>query len=284
MHTQLPSNALLMRRRFLQGAAGSAALAIVSPSALAAKDDALAQPQVVLIDLAMKQRMLVQRCTKLYVQSILNARVSDAKRLIADSISRIDAAYAKQYAAEAAKEDNGTMMRTLGTIGRDWPKLRALIQKAPSEKALADLVTQSEALSKQINQSMGAMDMFLSRSPIGAMVATAGKQCFISQRIATYYFLRALKYNPEEATRLINDLVKDYEYNAKLLEKSPDNTAEIKFLLQLGGTQWPYFKEAINVQSRDEATQLDYNVATAAENMLEVLERTNLLYYKLATS
>ena len=76
----------------------------------------------------------------------------------------------------------------------------------------------------------------------------------------------------------------DDKNNARLLEKGADNTTEIKFLHQLGGTQWPYFKEAINVKMREDPTQLDYNVATAAENMLEVLERTNLLYYKIATN
>jgi len=93
-----------------------------------------------------------------------------------------------------------------------------------------------------------------------------------------------MNLKPDEATRLIADLVKDFEYNADLLAKSAENTAEIKFLLQLGGTQWPYFKEAINMQNRADATQHDYNVATAAENMLEVQERTSLLYYKLATT
>jgi len=96
-----------------------------------------------------------------------------------------------------------------------------------------------------------------------------------------YYFLKVLKHKPEEANQEIARLVGDFEYNKASLEKGKENSTEIKFLLQLAGTQWPYFKEAVNAKQRTDASQHDYNVATAAENMLEVLDRTNLLYYKL---
>lgn len=284
MVEQFLSQGVVARRRFLQTSAGAAVLAFNAPAVLAAKDASLAQVQVSQIELVIKQRMLVQRCVKFYAQSLLNARGSDAKRLTIDSIARVDAAHAKQVAEESKKEGgNFQSMNTLEKISKEWPKLRAILQKPPAEKALPDVIQQSEWLVKQINQSTGASDMYLSRSPIGVLFATSGKQTFISQRIATYYFLRALNHNPDEAARIITDLMRDYEVNARLLEKGTDNTTEIKFLHQLGGTQWPYFKEAINVKMREDPTQLDYNVATAAENMLEVLERISLLYYKLAT-
>ena len=283
MVEQFLSPGFVVRRRFLQTSAGAAALVLSSPSVFAAKDASLGQSQVSQIDLVIKQRMLVQRCVKFYAQSLLNARTSDSKRLTTDSIARIDTAHAKQVEEESKKEGNFQSMNVLGKISKEWPKLKAILLKAPNEKALPELLQISESLVKQLNQSTGAADMYLSRSPIGVLFATSGKQTFISQRIATYYFLRALDHATDEASRIITDLTRDYEVNARLLEKGVDNTTEIKFLHQLGGTQWPYFKEAINVKKREDPTQLDYNVATAAENMLEVLERISLLYYKLAT-
>lgn len=271
------------RRRLLQGTVATGLLALAPQASWGAKEDSLTQQTVILIDLSTKQRMLLQRCTKLYLQLLLNSRSSDAKRLLNDSFSRIEAAYAKQYAAESVRESNIQNIIKLELLGREYPKFRALLQKPPSEKALPELVEKSESVVRIANQTAGATDQFLSRSPIGLLTATAGRQCFISQRIATYYFLRSLNHQPDVATRVISDLMTDYENNARLLEKGVQNTTEIKFLLQLAGTQWPYFKEAINVKTREDPTQLDYNVATAAENMLEVLERTNLLYYKIAT-
>lgn len=271
------------RRHLLQASVATGLLALAPQVSWAAKEDSLTQQQVILIDLATKQRMLLQRCAKLYLQLLLNSRSSDAKRLLTDSFSRIETAYAKQYAAESLRESNIQNIIKLELLGREYPKYRALLQKPPSEKALPELVEKSESLVRIANQTAGATDQFLSRSPIGLLTATAGRQCFISQRIATYYFLRSLNHQPDVATRVISDLMTDYENNARLLEKGVQNTTEIKFLLQLAGTQWPYFKEAINVKTREDPTQLNYNVATAAENMLEVLERTNLLYYKIAT-
>ena len=282
----MPSSCLVSaeRRRLLQATVATGLLALAPQSSWGAKEDSLTQQIVILIDLSTKQRMLLQRCTKLYLQLLLNSRSSDAKRLLSDSFSRIEAAYAKQYAAESVRESNIQNIIKLDLLGREYPKFRALLQKPPSEKALPELVEKSESVVRIANQTAGATDQFLSRSPIGLLTATAGRQCFISQRIATYYFLRSLNHQPDVATRVISDLMTDYENNARLLEKGVQNTTEIKFLLQLAGTQWPYFKEAINVKTREDPTQLDYNVATAAENMLEVLERTNLLYYKIATS
>jgi hypothetical protein len=283
MHIPLSSRPSTARRSLLQGAAATGLLALAPQIARGAKEDSLTQQQVTLIDLSTKQRMLLQRCTKLYLQLLLNSRSSDAKRLLSDSFSRIETAYAKQYAAESLRESNIQNIIKLDILGREYPKFRTLLQKPPSEKALPELVEKSESLVRVANQTAGATDQFLSGSPIGLLTATAGKQCFISQRIATYYFLRSLNHQPDVAARLIGDLMTDYENNARLLEKGVQNTTEIKFLLQLAGTQWPYFKEAINVKTREDPTQLNYNVATAAENMLEVLERTNLLYFKIAT-
>ena len=272
------------RRSFLTNTIGGLVLASFVPTALA-KDDDVAQHHVTLIDYAAMQRMLVKRAAKLYVQFLVGARTSDAKRLISDSISRFESINAKHNAAASgAGSTMYTIAKALENIRQDWPKLRALLLKTPTDKNLPEVIAQSEALSKQINQSTQSADMFLSRSPIGQFMGIAGKQCYISQRLAMFYFLKVLKYKPEEAAQEITKLVGDFEYNKSFLEKGKENSAEIKFLLQLAGTQWPYFKEAINAKQRTEASQQDYNVATAAENMLEVLERINLLYYKLATS
>lgn len=272
------------RRAFLAKTIGGLVLTSFVPMALA-KDDEIAQLQVTLIDYAATQRMLVQRATKLYAQYLVGARTSDAKRLISDSISRFESINAKHNAdAKGAGSTNYTVAKALDTISQDWPKFRAVLLKTPTEKNLPDVIAQSEALSKQINQSTAPSGLFLSRSPVGQYMAIAGKQCYISQRLAMFYFLKVLKFKPEEADQEIARLAGDFEYNKSFIEKGKENSTEINFLLQLAGTQWPYFKEAINAKQRTEAGQQDYNVATAAENMLEVLERTNLLYYKLATS
>ena len=272
------------RREFLANVTGGLVLGSFVPVVFA-KDDALAQNEINLIDYAAKQRILIQRLSKLYAQFLVGARTSDAKRLISDSVSRFESINAKHNAAaEVAGTTNFNITKALRNISQDWPKLRALLLRVPAEKSLPEVIVQSEALAKQINQSTGAADMYLSRSSIGQLMGVSGKQCYISQRLAMFYFLKVLKHKPEEADQDIARLVGDFEYNKSFLEKGKENSTEIKFLLQLAGTQWPYFKDAIHAKQRTEASQQDYNVATAAENLLEVLERINLLYYKLATS
>jgi len=283
------------RRQLLRGF-GAAAVLLISPFAYAAGKEpssassaavaTVAAPtlsQIDLINLAVRQRTLVQRMAKLYAQVLVGARVSDAKRLITESTSRFDALHTThKNAAAGMGSTNYQIAAALERIDKAWPKYRTLLEKQPSEKQLEELANQCEDLSKQINQSTGASAQFMSTSPIGQLVDRSGKQCYLSQRIAKDYFFRALKYGVEVANREIADARKEFVDNAVLLAKAPENTTEIKFLLQLAATQWPYFDDAVSSQGRQETAELDYNVATTAENMLEVLERTNLLYFKLS--
>lgn len=274
----------LPRRRFLQGAAGMAAL-LASPVILAAKENAAAPAksvsQIELINIAVRERMLIERTSKLYAQTLVAARTSDAKRLITDSVSRFDALYSV-HKGSASASSSFQENSTLESRDRAWAKYRSLLERAPTEKNLSELVSAGESLSRLINQTTGASAQFLSGSTIGQLVDRSGKQCYLSQRIAKSYFYRALKFNVEEANRQIADARKDFMENAAFLAKAHENTMEIKFLLQLATTQWPYFDDAISQQGKHSSSQSDYNVATTAENMLEVLERTNQLYFKLS--
>lgn len=269
---------------------GGAALMLGSPLAHAAPVAAASAPagpaltQIDLINLAVRQRTLIQRMTKLYAQVLVGARTTDAKRLIQDSISRFDTLHGThKSAASGMGSTNYQVTAVLDKISKAWAKLRTDIAKAPTDKALPDICSQCEDISRLINQSTGASAQFLSGSPIGQLVDRSGKQCYLSQRIAKNYFLRALGQSADEASREIGDARKEFIDNAAFLAKAPENTTEIKFLLQLGATQWPYFDDAVS-QSHKGSNELDYNVATTAENILEVLERTNLLYFKLSAS
>lgn len=269
---------------------GGAALLLGSPLARAASAATTSAPagpaltQIDLINLAVRQRTLIQRMTKLYAQVLVGARTTDAKRLIQDSISRFDTLHGThKSAASGMGSTNYQVTAVLDKISKAWAKLRTDMAKAPTDKALPDICSQCEDLSRLINQSTGASAQFLSGSPIGQLVDRSGKQCYLSQRIAKNYFLRALGQNADEASREIGDARKEFVDNAAFLAKAPENTTEIKFLLQLGATQWPYFDDAVS-QNHKSSTELDYNVATTAENILEVLERTNLLYFKLSSS
>lgn len=274
---------LAQRRHLLQGIG----LLLASPLAFAAKEPTPAAvpalSQIDMINLAIRQRTLIQRLTKLYAQILVGARASDAKRLIAESSTRFDSLHTThRNAATKSEATNYQVASTLEKIAKAWPLFRSIVEKPPAEKSLGAVASQCEDLSRLINQSSGASAQFLSSSPIGQLVDRSGKQCYLSQRIAKNYFLRVLQYNVEEANRDIAEARRDFTENAAILAKAGENTTEIKFLLQLGATQWPYFDDAVSSQNRKDTTELDYNVATTAENMLEVLERTNLLYLKLS--
>ena len=274
----------LDRRQFLKGCAGITAFFVGSPL-WAAKEVVATKilSQIELINIAVRERSLIERTGKLYAQFLASARASDAKRLIADAISKFDQLYILHQGSTLAGSGSSVSASTLQARDRAWAKYRALLERSPVEKSLSDLVEAGDALSKLINQTAGASAQFLSGSEIGQLVERSGRQCLLSQRMAKNYFFRALKFNQEEASRQIAEARKEFMEGAAFLAKAKANTMEIKFLLQLAATQWPYFDEAVAQQGKSGGTsQLDYNVATAAENMLEVLERTNLLYFKLS--
>ncbi|WP_018607328.1 hypothetical protein [Uliginosibacterium gangwonense] len=272
------------RRRFMYAGLAIVASPVLSAAPVATPKETNGGPplQVEYILLANQRRTLVQRIAKLYAQAVVGARVSDAKRVISDSVKRFDAL---QQAHLDAYQRSGTpnyqIESTLQRIGSDWIKFRALVSAQPSLANLPALANQCTSLSSLINQSAGPTSLFLSGSPLGQLVDYSGKQCLLSQLIAKCYFFRALGYQGEEASRQIAEASKEFAENAQLLAKAPENTGEIKSLLLLAQTQWPYFEEAVSKLERKDAAQFDYNVATTAENIYEVLDRTNLLYYKL---
>jgi len=276
------------RRRFMYAAAAliaspSLSAAPVANSAPAAAPAAGGPPlQVEYIRLANQRRTLVQRIAKLYAQAVVGARASDAKRLIADSAKRFDALHqAHLDAFQRSGTPSYQIESTLQRIGADWIKYRTLASGQPSLANFSALAEQCTSLSSMINQSAGPSSLFLTNSKLGQLVDYSGKQCLLSQMMAKCYFFRVSGYQSEEANRQIAEASKEFAENAKLLAKAQENTGEIKSLLLLAQTQWPYFEEAVGKLERKDATQFDYNVATTAENIYEVLDRTNLLYYKL---
>lgn len=238
-------------------------------------------PQVELVYLANRQRGLIQRIAKLYAQSLMGVRASDAKRVLGDSVSRFEVLHEAQIAAQQRSgSENYQIESTLKRVTTDWARFRALVTSTPSAKNLPDIAAQCDGLSSRVNQSAGPTALFLSNSRIGQLVDYSGKQCLLSQQMAKCYFFRALNHQRDECARQIAEARREFAENAILLSKAPENSGEIKSLLLLASTQWPYFEEAVTKVERNDSSQFDYNVATTAENMYEVLERINQLYYK----
>jgi len=122
----------------------------------------------------------------------------------------------------------------------------------------------------------------LSGTQSGKLVALAGRDRMLSQRISKFYFLQAAGLQSAQITAEIEAERKEFVANMQILKKSPENTKAIQSALGLAETQWLFFDMGLQSakNSQDLANQRN-NVAVASENIFQVMDQLVASYTSL---
>ncbi|WP_317924032.1 type IV pili methyl-accepting chemotaxis transducer N-terminal domain-containing protein [Cupriavidus sp. TA19] len=229
------------------------------------------------INKAGRQRMLSQRMAKAYCQVGLGIEVERSKRILEESVALFD----RQLADLKSFAPTSEIRETYDSLGQTWIVYKQLLTGSePNPENAKKIATASEDVLKLAQQGTVQLEKH-SGTAAGKLINVAGRQRMLSQRIAKASMFRAWGITSPQMARELDSATREFAAAQELLTVARQNTPAIRSELQLAGSQWLFFEEALNQTGVSRAEQLR-NIATTSERILQVMDDVTGMYEAMA--
>ncbi|WER48019.1 type IV pili methyl-accepting chemotaxis transducer N-terminal domain-containing protein [Cupriavidus sp. WKF15] len=229
------------------------------------------------INKAGRQRMLSQRMAKAYCQAGLGVEIERSKKIMEQSMILFD----KQLADLKTFSPTPEIKETYDRLGQAWTIYRQLLTGSePNPENVKKIAMASEDVLKLAQQGTMQLETH-SGTVAGKLINVAGRQRMLSQRIAKISMLRAWGIDSPQIAQELDTASREFAAAQELLAAAPQNTPAIRGELQLAGTQWLFFEEALKQTGVSRAEQLR-NIATTSERILQVMDNVTGMYEGMA--
>ncbi len=268
----LPVNSTRRRLMFALGALPFVSLAVH------AKEAEL--PMLEAVNQAGRQRSFPQRIAKFYAQQLCGVKADEAGPLKLKAIELFEQQY-RALTDFATRRNAKDILDTYAKMGRIWDSYKSVATGPVNLDGLKQIATMSEQL-LDLAQLGTTQFAALSGTQFGKLVAMAGRDRMLSQRISKFYFLQAAGLQSAQIAAEIEAERKEFVANMQILKKSPENTKAIQSALGLAETQWLFFDMGLQSakNSQDLANQRN-NIAVASENIFQVMDQLVAAYTSL---
>jgi AmiR/NasT family two-component response regulator len=214
-------------------------------------------------------RMLSQRIVRCCAQSLLDGESTDAARVMADSVARVENNFVFLRTAINTAGYADRMNRTQAC----WQEVAAIVVQ-PADPARVHMIDEKADI---MLKNAEALTEFLESSGLAPslhVLNIAGRQRMLSQRIAKLCFLLALEPSGERVKQLRQSTA---EFQAALdhLIVVPLSSRAINSTLQAVTEEWRRMKEAL--ESLHDFAVLN-RVAAISERLLETIDRLTAQY------
>jgi len=228
---------------------------------------------VSLVDIAGKQRMLSQRIAKDYLYIGNKVAVGKANKQLKASLGEFAAAHKKLYSSINDPE----IQNLLTFVQMSFDEFKELI-KQPFNLDNAQLTLDlSESI---LEGSQYVVDSL--KSKVGhkesEVVATAGKQRMLAQRIAKYYIAYQSGIKDKNTVDQMKQAVKEFSQNHQTLMKNPNNTPTINQKLAQIDKLW---KIVYKFYLKIEKGGLPFIVFTTTDDITNKMNEITKLYVSL---
>lgn len=215
-------------------------------------------------------RALSQRIAKAYCQVHLNVDTSDAQEVM-ERARRLVRAGFDDLARGQWHIDIASQLANVRTL---FEGLDALLVMPATREAVLAASVQADKMLAAANTATETFEK-LSGTGSGGLVNTAGRQRYLSQRLAKNYFLLAAGVN-EKAVReqMVADAAAFKQGMSSLVASSVTNAA-IRGDLLAGEQQWIFFSAALDRTPDMRGLRA---VATTSERLLEVMDKLTAQY------
>lgn len=215
-------------------------------------------------------RALSQRIAKAYAQMYLGVLPSSAKEVVATAQRLVQVGF-----DDLAKgQFNTDISRQIGNIQAQASALAGLVARAPSKDAVAAVAVQADKMLAVADTATQAMESQSNQSS-AKLINLAGRQRYLSQRMAKNYFLVAADLGNTASRELLQSDRNEFKNALAVLNNAPISTVGIRNELALAQSQWVFFESAIN--RKPDAMGLS-DVATTSERLLDVMNNLTGMY------
>lgn len=222
------------------------------------------------INRAGRFRALSQRTAKAYAQMYLGVLPSNAKDVMATAQRLIQVGF-----DDLAKgQFNSDISRQIGNIQTQAQALATLVTRAPNKDNVAAVAAQADRMLNVADATTQAME---SQSPQASakLINVAGRQRYLSQRMAKNYFLTAAELSTASMRDQLQSDRNEFKNALLMLNNAPISTPGIRNELALAQSQWVFFEAAIN--RKPDGSGLS-DVATTSERLLDVMNNLTGMY------
>lgn len=208
-------------------------------------------------------RALSQRLAKAYCQIHLEVDVVEARQIV-------------EAARKLAQKGFDDLARTqwhvdiesqLREARKFFEALEGVMGAAPTLQSIVAVSDQADKMLAAANAATEAFER-LSRTSSGVLINTAGRQRYLSQRLAKNYLLVAAGANAKSAREQMLVDAAGFKQGMAYLAASPVTSEAIRDSLLAGERQWIFFSAALD---RAPDVRGMRAVATTSERMLEIM-------------
>lgn len=215
-------------------------------------------------------RALSQRIAKAYTQMYLGVLPGNAKDVVSTALRLVQVGF-----DDLAKgQFNTDISRQIGNIQAQASTLTGLVSRTPNKDAVAAVAAQADKMLAVADATTQALENQAGQSS-AKLINLAGRQRYLSQRMAKNYFLVAADLGNAGNRDLLQSDRTEFKNALVALSNAPISTPGIRNELALAQSQWVFFESAIN-RKPDSAGLSD--VATTSERLLEVMNNLTGMY------
>ena len=258
----------------LVGVTGAAAEQKAAQSAPKAQVNELVKKDAIeLINIAGQQRMLSQRIAKDYLYIGKKVATDKAKKQLDESLKAFRANQAKL----SEMINDPEIKNLLEFVQMSLQELEGIVKKSFSLDNAQLVLDLSESMLEGSQYVVDSLTQAL-KIKESEIVAKAGKQRMLSQRIAKYYIAYQAGIKDKNTVEQMHAAVKEFSENHQTLMKNKDNTATINQKLAKVDKLWKVvYKFYLNIEKGG----LPFIVFTTTDDITKKMDEITKLYVQL---
>ncbi|HPP82140.1 MAG TPA: type IV pili methyl-accepting chemotaxis transducer N-terminal domain-containing protein [Rubrivivax sp.] len=254
-------------------AALAAPAAAPPPAGASAAGLPVAPAPVAVLNVAGRQRMLIQRACKAYLMLGQQIAPPRARAMLDDSIARFEA----QLLELSRLAPSADARAALGKLQLSWREYRAVLTAPPSVAGAQELYLLGEPAQEAAHRLTLAVER-AAPTPADRLVNVAGRQRMLAQRMAKYALFIAWGVQPHAARMELNLARSEFSTTMYQLATGLRNDA-IGVQLERLDAQWQAYRPLFD---RPLTPAMLADIAERSERMLDAGETLVSLYERLA--